>query len=181
MVAFDQFLTDTSVLADVVLPVEGFAESEGTVTNLEGRVQKVNRSAHRAGPDPLDARRARRPLLGDGRRAGATSAEAVAKEMATVAPAYRGISWDILDWGDGRQGIVVPTGDGEQRFHHAPVDHGLIAGGERFALHLGRVLYDGGVRTRMAPPLAALVPGAVRGDEPARRLVLACAPGTWCG
>ncbi|NNF65565.1 MAG: NADH-quinone oxidoreductase subunit NuoG, partial [Acidimicrobiia bacterium] len=43
VVALDVFLNDSSARADVVLPVEGFAESEGTVTNLEGRVQKVNR------------------------------------------------------------------------------------------------------------------------------------------
>ena len=177
VVAFDQFLSDTSVHADVVLPVEGFAESEGTVTNLEGRVQKVNRLL--TGPGQT---RSTVGVLDDlasalGVELAASSPEAVAKEMVTVAPAYRGISWDLLDWGAGRQGIVVPTSEGEQRFHHAPVDHGLIAGGERFALHLGRVLYDGGVRTRMAPPLAALAPEPFVAMSPRDAAALACAPG----
>ncbi|MDQ3782753.1 MAG: NADH-quinone oxidoreductase subunit NuoG [Actinomycetota bacterium] len=158
IVAFDQFISDTSHAADVVFPVEGFAESEGTVTNLEGRVQKVNRLL--AGPGQT---RATWAVLDDlaaamGVALSAGSAEAIAKEMTATAPAYRGISWDLLDWGEGRSGVVVPTADGEQRLVHHPVDHGLIAGGERFALHLGRVLYDDGVRTRTAPPLAALVP-----------------------
>jgi NADH-quinone oxidoreductase subunit G len=177
VVALDQFLSDTSVHADVVLPVEGFAESEGTVTNLEGRVQKVNRLL--TGPGQT---RSTVGVLDDlaaalGVELGASSPEAVAKEMFTVAPAYRGISWDLLDWGAGRQGMVVPTPEGEQRFHHAPVDHGLIAGGERFALHLGRVLYDGGVRNRMAPPLAALVPEPFVAMSPRDASALACAPG----
>ena len=177
VVALDQFLSDTSVHADVVLPVEGFAESEGTVTNLEGRVQKVNRLL--TGPGQT---RSTVGVLDDlaaalGVELGASSPEAVAKEMFTVAPAYREISWDLLDWGAGRQGMVVPTTEGEQRFHHAPVDHGLIAGGERFALHLGRVLYDGGIRNRMAPPLAALVPEPFVAMSPRDASALACAPG----
>jgi predicted molibdopterin-dependent oxidoreductase YjgC len=177
VVAFDQFLTDSSVHADVVFPVEGFAESEGTVTNLEGRVQKVNRLL--TGPGQT---RSTVGVLDDlaaalGVELAASSPEAVAKEMVTVAPAYRGVTWDLLDWGTGRQGIVVPTAEGEQRFRHTPVDHGLIAGGERFALHLGRVLYDGGVRTRLAPPLAALTPGPFVAMSPRDAAALACAPG----
>ena len=43
IVALDIFASDSVAYADVVLPVEGFGEAEGTVTNLEGRVQKVNR------------------------------------------------------------------------------------------------------------------------------------------
>ena len=37
-VVLDQFLTETSSLADVVLPVPQWAEESGTMTNLEGRV-----------------------------------------------------------------------------------------------------------------------------------------------
>ncbi len=37
-VVLDQFLTETSSLADVVLPVPQWAEETGTMTNLEGRV-----------------------------------------------------------------------------------------------------------------------------------------------
>ncbi len=47
-VVLDQFLTETSVLADVVLPVPQWAEESGTMTNLEGRV--IQRRAARAPP-----------------------------------------------------------------------------------------------------------------------------------
>src|SRR5690606_25352267 len=42
VVAIDMFHTESTAYADVILPALGFAEKEGTVTNLEGRVQKVN-------------------------------------------------------------------------------------------------------------------------------------------
>ena len=47
-VALDQFLTETSSLADVVLPVPQWAEETGTMTNLEGRV--IRRRAAKAPP-----------------------------------------------------------------------------------------------------------------------------------
>jgi len=40
----DMFLTETAKLADVVLPLNSFAETEGTYTNSEGRVQKLNKA-----------------------------------------------------------------------------------------------------------------------------------------
>ena len=83
------------------------------------------------------------------------------KEIAAVAPAYRGISWDLLDWGEGRDGIVVPGPEGDQPLQYIPIDPGLLSGTGRHALHLGRVLYDDGVLTRMSPSLAALAPAAL--------------------
>ena len=156
VVAFDLFLSDSALLADVVLPVEGFAETEGTVTNLEGRVQKVNRIV--AGPglsrptwsvlDDLSVRM--------GGELGAPSAEAIMKEIALVAPVYAGISWDLLDWGPGREGVVVPLPDVEQPLEYVPVDPGLESTSGRWALHLARTLYDDGVLTRMSPAIGAL-------------------------
>jgi formate dehydrogenase major subunit/formate dehydrogenase alpha subunit len=40
----DIFLTETARLANVVLPAASFAEKEGTFTNFEGRVQRVQKS-----------------------------------------------------------------------------------------------------------------------------------------
>ncbi len=158
VVALDHFITDSTELADVILPVEGFAEGEGTVTNIEGRVQKVNRlvpgrGQTRAAWSVLDdlARRM------DG-QLGATSAAAISKEIAKVAPAYHGVTWDSLDWGDGREGLLLPLEEGEQHLEYIPVDGNLTTVNARFGLHLGRVLYDDGVRVRMSPSLAALAP-----------------------
>jgi formate dehydrogenase alpha subunit len=44
LVVQDMFLTETARLADVVLPAASFAEKEGTFTNFEGRVQRVQKA-----------------------------------------------------------------------------------------------------------------------------------------
>ena len=82
------------------------------------------------------------------------------KEIATVAPAYAGISWDALDWGDGREGVLVPDEGATQPLRYVPVDANLRSLTNRLSLHLARVLYDDGVATRMSPSLAALMPQA---------------------
>jgi predicted molibdopterin-dependent oxidoreductase YjgC len=49
LVVQDMFLTETARLATVVLPAASFAEKEGTFTNFEGRVQKVQRALNPQG------------------------------------------------------------------------------------------------------------------------------------
>ncbi|NIS74332.1 MAG: molybdopterin-dependent oxidoreductase, partial [Deltaproteobacteria bacterium] len=44
LVVQDIFLTETAEIADVVLPVVGWTEKEGTYTNLERRVQFVRKA-----------------------------------------------------------------------------------------------------------------------------------------
>jgi predicted molibdopterin-dependent oxidoreductase YjgC len=44
LVVQDMFLTETAKLANVVLPAASFAEKDGTFTNFEGRVQKVQKA-----------------------------------------------------------------------------------------------------------------------------------------
>ena len=160
VVSFDHFLNDSAAMADVVFPVQGFAEAEGTVTNIEGRVQKVNRLV----PGPGQTKPTWSALDDLARRMGgdigATSAETLTREIATVAPAYHGVTWDVLDWGEGREGMVLPIEGGTQHLQYIPVDGNLASVQARFGLHLGRVLYDDGVRTRMSPSLAALIPAA---------------------
>jgi anaerobic selenocysteine-containing dehydrogenase len=89
---------------------------------------------------------------------GATSAEALLAEIREVAPAYAGVTWDLLDWGGGREGVVLPTAGGHQPLAYIPVDPGLAPVADGWGLHLARVLYDDGVLTRMSPSLAALAP-----------------------
>jgi formate dehydrogenase major subunit len=160
LVSIDLFLNDSNRQADIVLPASGFAEKEGTVTNIEGRVQKVNVIAPvpgQARPDwaILDdlAERARRPL-------GLATAESIAKEISEVAPAYEGITWDHLDW-EARDGAVVPI-SGSPALSHIPVAlKGDTAPSAPLLLHVGRTLYDDGVMMRQSPMLHHLAPGPV--------------------
>ncbi len=175
VVALDMFRTASVERADVVLPVLGFGEVEGTVTNLEGRVQKVNGLL--SGPglarpswEALEdlARRMHRSL-------GATSAAALAKEIAATAPAYRGITWDALAWGDGREGLVAPGPEGESGIEYRPSEEAPAPETADWTLHLARVLYDGGTLVGAGPSLARLAPepGAYLHPEDAGRLGVA--------
>jgi len=160
VVALDMFLTDSSSMADVVLPVEGFAEKDGTATNIEGRVQKVNQLV--AGPGQT------RPdwlVLQDlasfmGTDLGFGSAAEISKEIAHVAPAYEGVTWDVLDW-DERDGVVVPRGDSGQPLQYVPVDTPGENVKADLVLHSARTMYDDGVLMRHSLSLRSLAPGAV--------------------
>ncbi len=108
---------------------------------------------------------------------GAVSAAAIHKEISEVAPAYRGITWDQLEWGPGREGIVVPGESGEQPLRYVPVDVGLDSRSARLALHSARTLYDDGVHVRHSLSLAQLAPGAFAFINPADGARLGIADG----
>jgi len=105
LVVADPFLSETALLADVVLPVTQWAEEDGTTTNLEGRV--IRRRAAVVAPDgvrsDLDIVNALAALLRDDLPVGAfpTEPEAVFDELARASaggPAdYAGITYDRLD------------------------------------------------------------------------------------
>lgn len=54
LVVQDLFLTETAKLAKVVLPAAGFAEKEGTFTNLEGKVQTIHKAIDPVGESRPD-------------------------------------------------------------------------------------------------------------------------------
>ncbi|HUF15499.1 MAG TPA: NADH-quinone oxidoreductase subunit NuoG [Acidimicrobiia bacterium] len=166
VVAIDLFENDSNAHADVILPASGFAEKEGTATNVEGRVQKLNQMRPAPGfarPDwaIIDdiASHMDHPL-------GLASAETIAKEIAESLPVYHGVTHDALEW-DHRDGIVVPM-SGAQPFDHIPVTlQGPSAPGAQFTLHRGRTMYDDGVRLRHCHSLHPLAPGVVVHVNPA--------------
>ncbi len=55
LVVQDIFLTETAVLADVVLPASCFAEKDGTFTNTERRVQRVRKAVEPPGEAKEDS------------------------------------------------------------------------------------------------------------------------------
>lgn len=175
-VAIDLFLTDSARLADVVLPAEGFTEKEGTVTNLEGRVQKVNRMVPGPGQSRPDWSILDAIATALGRPIGLPSAEAIAKEIAAVAPAYEGVTWELLEW-DAREGAVVPLSGITQPLEYIPVDAVERSAGDGLALHLARTLYDDGMALRHSLSLAKLAPGVSVGLTPAHAAELGLADG----
>ncbi len=174
VVAIDQFLTDSSKMADVVFPAMGFAEVEGTVTNIESRVLKVNRLT----PGPGQSR-ADWAILADlaarlGVDLGLVSAQQISEEIEEFADIYRGVNWDRLDWED-RDGIMVGGNLG-----YIPVygnGGGSPPGPGQMALHYARTMYDDGVMIRESPSLRPLAPGTAVYLHPSDAQGLGVAPG----
>jgi formate dehydrogenase major subunit len=98
LVVQDMFLTKTAEIADVVFPASAmWAESEGTVTSSERRVQRVRRALALPGQarDDLDivVELARRM----GHDWGHPSAEEVWDEVRSLSPVHRGMSYARLE------------------------------------------------------------------------------------
>ena len=182
LVVADFFRSETAALADVVLPTAQWAEEDGTMTNLEGRV--LRRRALREPPPgvatDLAVLAGLSARLGYGGRFDAEP-RAVFEELRRAsagAPAdYAGVTWERIDAQDGvfwpcpgedHPGSPrlfsdsFPTPDGRARF--VPVDHRppVEEPGPGFPLYLttGRVLaqYQSGTQTRRVASLAATAP-----------------------
>jgi len=178
VVAFDSFVTDSSMHADLILPAAMWSEVEGTVTNLEGRVQAV----HAANP-PKGRARSLIGALSDvatamGADINAHDVAIVSKEIASVVPAYLGVSRDFLVFEGDPDGVVVPTGDGRQPLGYIATDVSVPLVTDRFTLHFPRSMYDDGVTTRHAPSIAGLVRQAVLRINPRDASMLAVEDGS---
>lgn len=103
LVVADPFLSSTAEVADVVLPVTQWAEEEGTITNLEGRVIRRRRAV-----PPPDAVRsdievlvALAQRLGEAHRFPFDSTESVFGELRHASSGgradYSGITYDRID------------------------------------------------------------------------------------
>ncbi|QGG93807.1 NADH-quinone oxidoreductase subunit NuoG [Actinomarinicola tropica] len=108
VVALDRFVTDSVAKADVVLPVAGFAETDGTTTNIEGRVSVL---AQRVTP-PGSAQPDWSIAVSIARRLGADlgfeSPEDIWNEVLQVSGVHAGVSLDVLRRRANADGVVVP-------------------------------------------------------------------------
>lgn len=136
-VVIELSLTETALLADVVLPAASFAEKDGTFTNCERRVQRVRQAI----PPPGEARPDWWIFAQLAQRLGARGfdwpdAAAVFNEMAALSPILEGADWARVSRARGVQwpcnatypdGAAVlhtqrfPTANGRARM--IPVDH----------------------------------------------------------
>jgi predicted molibdopterin-dependent oxidoreductase YjgC len=96
----DIFLTETALMADVVLPAASFAEKDGTFSNTERRVQRVRKAIEPPGESRADwwitAEIAKR-MGANGFDYKDTSQ--VMEEIASVTPSYGGINYKRLEEG----------------------------------------------------------------------------------
>lgn len=96
LVVHDIFLTETAMLADVVLPAASFAEKDGTFSNTERRVQRVRKAIN-----PIPGRADWEVIAEICTRMGYpmhySSAEDIFEEIRTLTPSYAGISYARIE------------------------------------------------------------------------------------
>lgn len=98
LVVQDIFLTKTAQLADVVFPAAaGWAESDGTVTSSERRVQRVRKALDPPGDARDDIQILYALAASMGTHWGAPEAEAIWNEVRTLSPMHAGMSYARID------------------------------------------------------------------------------------
>ena len=184
LVVADPFLSETAAIADVVLPVAQWAEEEGTMTNLEGRIilrQRMVDPAPGVWTD-LQVISAIAERLGQGRHFTAEPREAFAelrRASAGGAADYAGVTWERIA---AEQGVFWPcpaedhpgtprpfaerfhTPNGRAKFHRVEHRASAEAPDKHYPMILttGRVMahYNTGVQTRRVASLNEADPEA---------------------
>lgn len=182
LVVCDIVPSETTALADVILPVTQWAEEEGTMTNLEGRIIRRRKAAH--APDGV---RTELWILAElARRLGSAASfsddardtfDELARASAGGIADYSGVTYDRLDAGEELHWPVPASGhagtprvfldrfatpDGRARMipvtHRGPDDD--VRAGAPVFLVTGRVLsqYQSGAQTRRVAELLSADP-----------------------
>ncbi len=156
VIAVDRFLTGSAALAQIVLPVAGFAECDGTTTNMEGRVSTLNAKVTPPGTARTDWMIAAdlAELLGAGTLADDGPAELWA-ELQSHVPALDGLTADELYRPANADGLVLDLDAGSFVAPAPPVVPNPNAYSSR--LVVDRVLYDGGETLSHMPSSVGLV------------------------
>ena len=98
LIVQDLFLTETALLADLVLPAASFAEKDGTFTNADRRVQRVRQVIK-----PISDSKPDWQIIAElSQKMGSkvfnySNAEEVAQEIAALTPIYGGILYNRLE------------------------------------------------------------------------------------
>lgn len=161
LVVQELFLTETAEYADVILPAASFAETDGTFTNTERRVQRVRKAIT---PRPGQANW--QTIMAMSARMGYpmdyASPEDIWNEMASLSPSMAGVSYGRLEEkGSLQWPCPNPDHPGTQFLHKGTFTRGLgafqpsehIPPGEvpdkeyPFLLSTGRILYHYNVTT----------------------------------
>ncbi|MCD6435320.1 MAG: formate dehydrogenase subunit alpha [Clostridiales bacterium] len=126
IVSQDIFMTETTQLADVVLPAACFAEKDGTFTNTERRVQRVRKAVDAPGEAKADWIIFKELMNKLGYEASYETASDVFDEIASVTPQYAGMNYERLSNNQGLQ-WPCPTKDhpGTKFLHEDNFERGL--------------------------------------------------------
>ncbi|QTA87412.1 Formate dehydrogenase, alpha subunit [Desulfonema magnum] len=176
LVVQDIFMTETTRLADVVLPSACFAEKEGTFSNTERRVQRVRKAVNPPGEAWDDWKITCEIATRMGYPMSYESSEAIFEELSKLTPSYGGITYDRIE----EEGIhwPCPTADhpGTPILHSGqfPIGRGIFfaidyippaeKADDEYPVYLttGRVIYQyhTGTMTRKTDGLNDRAPGS---------------------
>ena len=101
-------MTETAQLAHVVLPSTHFGEKEGTYTNRQGRVQKLNAATIAPEGAMQDYEILLQLLEASGEKFSYLTPSKVFEALAQEVPAYRGLNYTVI----GAQGAQLGGGAG---------------------------------------------------------------------
>ena len=192
LVVADIFLSETAAIADVVLPTAQWAEEDGTMTNLEGRVLR----RRRAKAPPEDVRTDTEIIveiahrLGQGRFFPTSEPQLIFEELRRASAGgiadYAGITYERIDT---EEGVFWPcptadhpgtprlfterfeTPDGRAQFHAVSHRPAAEEPDDDYPLYLttGRVMaqYQSGTQTRRVRALTETAPEAFVEIHPA--------------
>ncbi|MGL4648249.1 MAG: NADH-quinone oxidoreductase subunit NuoG, partial [Caldilineaceae bacterium] len=165
LVVQDLFLTETAQHADVVLPAVSWAETDGTFTNLERRVQRAPKAVRnpqsKAAADwmILDHLAARFGLNWP-----YADEKAVTAEIAKAVPNYHGLTWEAL----GDQGMQWDAKLARRPLKPRRAEQPALppAADGDFSLVAGTVLYDAGTLFAKTTSMRAMSHGDSVGLHP---------------
>lgn len=167
LVVQDIFLSQTAKMAHCVFPAVSFAEKEGTMTNIEHRVQRLNQVIPPLGAAMPDWNIFEELSRTMGRTMGYFKVTDVLREIALTIPFYKGLRMKDLE-GDGK--VIAPTPSGREgsragrpysfapvRTVEAPDTDAVLY---PFELLAARSMYHFGSTTTRSRNLLGLCPGA---------------------
>ena len=164
IVSIDTHPTESTKLADVVLPAAAYGEKSGTTTNLEGRVSVLAEKVTATGtarPDWMIAAELALMLDIEGDITEVTNVDEVTAAIAETVPGFSGVTADALA---ADHNGVCATPQPASLPDVAP--EALKRNSFDYRLAVSRKLYDRAIGTAMSPSLSKLAPGAAAHVHP---------------
>lgn len=155
VLSLDTFLSPSTAHADVVLPVAGYGEKDGTTMNLEGRVTNVVQKITARGTSRADWMIAAELADMLGHDMGVTRLADVQKLMASKIVGFGATTTSVAIK---RDGVVVAVSTPVRTPMPAPAV--AARSSYDFRVVMGRKLYDKAISTATSPALSALASGA---------------------
>ncbi|AFM25600.1 molybdopterin-dependent oxidoreductase [Desulfomonile tiedjei] len=166
LVVHEIFPSPTALMAHCVFPASSFAEKNGTITNFEHRVQKINQAIAPLGESMPDWSILEEVAKAMGKSMGFSGVEDIFSEMSRTLPFYDGLNISDLD-GDGKIAIPLHQDHGRSRsgkpYSFAPVrtwecPEGPEAEAYPFEMIAGRSMFHFGSTSTRSKNLLTLCP-----------------------